>query len=166
MFARPQTRLERDLLLGRRVDRLLVRKQCCMGWGQISFQMEGKQPLAARREREAPEHHLAGTPSSTPPVISSQIMNPCWCPTELVLKGEHKEFPLPPAPNKDFNFTNGIGMIYEARHVRECLRKGKDMKDWGRRVAGWWGKTGREGSPRPIPQPEYISQDFLGYPSA
>ncbi|KAI5935980.1 trans-1,2-dihydrobenzene-1,2-diol dehydrogenase [Manis javanica] len=54
----------------------------------------------------------------------AQIMNPCWCPTELVLKGEHKEFPLPPAPNKDFNFTNGIGMIYEARHVRECLRKG------------------------------------------
>ncbi|KAM8962920.1 trans-1,2-dihydrobenzene-1,2-diol dehydrogenase [Lycaon pictus] len=53
-----------------------------------------------------------------------QILDPCWCPTELVLKGEHKEFPLPPAPSKEFNFTNGAGMAYEAKHVRECLRKG------------------------------------------
>ncbi|KAF6287893.1 dihydrodiol dehydrogenase [Rhinolophus ferrumequinum] len=54
----------------------------------------------------------------------AQILDPCWCPTELVVKGEHKEFPLPPASSKEFNFTNGAGMSYEARHVRECLRKG------------------------------------------
>uniref|UniRef100_A0A5F5PM74 Dihydrodiol dehydrogenase n=1 Tax=Equus caballus TaxID=9796 RepID=A0A5F5PM74_HORSE len=54
----------------------------------------------------------------------AQILHPCWCPTELVVNGEHKEFPLPPAPGKEFNFTNGAGMTYEANHVRECLRKG------------------------------------------
>nr|KAF6268593.1 dihydrodiol dehydrogenase [Myotis myotis] len=54
----------------------------------------------------------------------AQILDPCWCPTELVVKGERKEFPLPPAPGKEFHFTNGAGMTYEARHVRECLRKG------------------------------------------
>nr|KAF6268594.1 dihydrodiol dehydrogenase [Myotis myotis] len=53
-----------------------------------------------------------------------EILDPCWCPTELVVKGERKEFPLPPAPGKEFHFTNGAGMTYEARHVRECLRKG------------------------------------------
>ncbi|XP_005258805.1 trans-1,2-dihydrobenzene-1,2-diol dehydrogenase isoform X3 [Homo sapiens] len=52
-----------------------------------------------------------------------QLLNPCWCPTELVVKGEHKEFPLPPVP-KDCNFDNGAGMSYEAKHVWECLRKG------------------------------------------
>ncbi|XP_004415144.1 PREDICTED: trans-1,2-dihydrobenzene-1,2-diol dehydrogenase [Odobenus rosmarus divergens] len=54
----------------------------------------------------------------------AQILNPFWCPTELVVKGEHEEFPLPPTPSKEFNFTNGAGMVYEAKHVRECLRKG------------------------------------------
>ncbi|XP_057569444.1 trans-1,2-dihydrobenzene-1,2-diol dehydrogenase isoform X1 [Hippopotamus amphibius kiboko] len=54
----------------------------------------------------------------------AQILNPCWCPTELVVKGERKEFPLPPAPGKEFNYTNGMGMSYEAKHVRECLQKG------------------------------------------
>ncbi|XP_048185894.1 trans-1,2-dihydrobenzene-1,2-diol dehydrogenase [Perognathus longimembris pacificus] len=47
-----------------------------------------------------------------------------WCPTELVLNGERKEFPLPHNPNTMYNFVNGAGMIYEAEHVRECLRKG------------------------------------------
>ncbi|XP_070627535.1 trans-1,2-dihydrobenzene-1,2-diol dehydrogenase isoform X4 [Bos indicus] len=54
----------------------------------------------------------------------AQLLDPCWSPTELVVKGEHKEFPLPPAPGKEFNFTNGMGMSYEAKHVRECLQKG------------------------------------------
>ncbi|XP_042773916.1 trans-1,2-dihydrobenzene-1,2-diol dehydrogenase [Panthera leo] len=54
----------------------------------------------------------------------AQILSPCWCPTELVVKGERKEFALPPAPGKEFNFTHGMGMTYEAKHVRECLRKG------------------------------------------
>ncbi|XP_003997574.2 trans-1,2-dihydrobenzene-1,2-diol dehydrogenase [Felis catus] len=55
---------------------------------------------------------------------TAQILSPCWCPTELVVKGEHKEFALPPAPGKEFNFMHGVGMTYEAKHVRECLRKG------------------------------------------
>ncbi|XP_012609718.2 trans-1,2-dihydrobenzene-1,2-diol dehydrogenase [Microcebus murinus] len=53
----------------------------------------------------------------------AQILSPCWSPTELVVQGEHKEFPLPPVP-KETNFKNGAGMCYEAKHVRECLRKG------------------------------------------
>lgn len=56
------------------------------------------------------------------------------------MKGEHKEFPLPPAPSQEFNFTNGAGMSYEAKHVRECLRKGKDVEDSG--AEGWQGKSG------------------------
>ncbi|XP_006898748.1 PREDICTED: trans-1,2-dihydrobenzene-1,2-diol dehydrogenase [Elephantulus edwardii] len=53
----------------------------------------------------------------------AQVLEPCWCPTKLVVKGELKEFPLPSITAK-FNFTNGPGMAYEAKHVRECLRKG------------------------------------------
>ncbi|KAM6223621.1 trans-1,2-dihydrobenzene-1,2-diol dehydrogenase [Rhynchocyon petersi] len=53
----------------------------------------------------------------------AQVLEPCWCPTKLVVKGELKEYPLPPVQAK-LNFTNGAGMIYEAKHVRECLRKG------------------------------------------
>lgn len=61
----------------------------------------------------------------------AQLLDPCWSPTELVVKGEHKEFPLPPAPGKEFNFTNGMGMSYEAKHVRECLQKGKSCDSSG-----------------------------------
>ncbi|XP_006541262.1 trans-1,2-dihydrobenzene-1,2-diol dehydrogenase isoform X1 [Mus musculus] len=46
-----------------------------------------------------------------------------WAPTELVVNGERKEFP-PPVLGKDYNFVNGSCMLYEANHVRECLRKG------------------------------------------
>lgn len=46
-----------------------------------------------------------------------------WCPTELVVNGERKEFP-PPALGKEYNFLNGSCMLYEANHIRECLRKG------------------------------------------
>ena len=72
-----------------------------------------------------------------PPLISPQILDPCWCSTELVVKGEHKEFPLPSAPGEEFNYTNGMGMCYEAKHVRECLKKGKNVEDGvaGGRVA-------------------------------
>ena len=45
------------------------------------------------------------------------------------MKGEHKEFALPPAPGKEFNFMHGVGMTYEVKHVRECLRKGKDVEE-------------------------------------
>lgn len=46
-----------------------------------------------------------------------------WCPTELVVNGESKEFP-PPVLGKEYNFLNGSCMLYEANHIRECLRKG------------------------------------------
>lgn len=46
-----------------------------------------------------------------------------WCPTELVVNGERKEFP-PPALGKEYNFLNGSCLLYEANHIRECLRKG------------------------------------------
>lgn len=81
-----------------------------------------------------------------PPVFSPQILDPCWCPTELVVKGERTEFPLPPAPGNEFHFTNGAGMTYEARHVRECLRKGKDMPGGG---VGW-GAAREEGPSPPV----------------
>ncbi|PNI29174.1 DHDH isoform 2 [Pan troglodytes] len=66
---------------------------------------------------------LSNTASVSGTKGMAQLLNPCWCPTELVVKGEHKEFPLPPVP-KDCNFDNRAGMSYEAKHVRECLRKG------------------------------------------
>uniref|UniRef100_A0A2K6JMR7 Dihydrodiol dehydrogenase n=2 Tax=Rhinopithecus TaxID=542827 RepID=A0A2K6JMR7_RHIBE len=66
---------------------------------------------------------LSNTASVSGTKGMAQLLNPCWCPTELVVKGEHKEFLLPPVP-KDCNFDNGAGMSYEAKHVRECLRKG------------------------------------------
>ena len=43
---------------------------------------------------------------------------------------------LPPAPGKEFNFTNGMGMSYEAKHVRECLQKGKHVENRGGRMGG------------------------------
>ncbi|CAH7457597.1 trans-1,2-dihydrobenzene-1,2-diol dehydrogenase [Phodopus roborovskii] len=46
-----------------------------------------------------------------------------WCPTELVVNDEHKEFP-PPVLGKGYTFLNGPCLSYEANHVRECLRKG------------------------------------------
>ncbi|XP_006868238.1 PREDICTED: trans-1,2-dihydrobenzene-1,2-diol dehydrogenase [Chrysochloris asiatica] len=66
---------------------------------------------------------LSNTASVSGTKGMAQILDPCWCPTELVVKGVHKEFPLPPTADK-FNFTNGTGMSYEAKHVLECLRKG------------------------------------------
>ncbi|XP_052019056.1 trans-1,2-dihydrobenzene-1,2-diol dehydrogenase [Apodemus sylvaticus] len=52
----------------------------------------------------------------------AQILGTCF-PTELVVNGERKEFP-PPDLGKEFHYVNGSGMLYEANHVRECLRKG------------------------------------------
>lgn len=95
------------------------------------------------RGSRAHEQLQAGAPSR--PVFCPQILDPCWCPTELVVKGERKEFPLPPAPSKEFNFTNGAGMAYEARHVHECLRKGEDGG------AGVEGQRGEGGGTLPTP---------------
>lgn len=76
---------------------------------------------------------------------------------------ERKEFPLPQAQNKKFNFPNGAGLTYEAKHVRECLRKGKDTEDGGQ---AWPGLGIKDSLPHPpIAQAavkNYISQDPHG----
>ncbi|KAM9039402.1 trans-1,2-dihydrobenzene-1,2-diol dehydrogenase isoform X2 [Sarcophilus harrisii] len=55
----------------------------------------------------------------------AQIPAHMWCPTELVVNGKRTEFPLPEAPGVDkLNFTNSMGMVYEAQHVRQCLLQG------------------------------------------
>ncbi|XP_069763858.1 LOW QUALITY PROTEIN: trans-1,2-dihydrobenzene-1,2-diol dehydrogenase-like [Narcine bancroftii] len=46
-----------------------------------------------------------------------------WCPTSLVVNGNVEEFPLP-APSQPLNFTNSLGLRYEAEEVRQCLQKG------------------------------------------
>ncbi|XP_020859666.1 trans-1,2-dihydrobenzene-1,2-diol dehydrogenase isoform X2 [Phascolarctos cinereus] len=47
------------------------------------------------------------------------------CPTELVVNGKSTQFPLPKvADTEKFNFSNSIGMVYEAQHVRQCLLQG------------------------------------------
>ncbi|XP_058136534.1 trans-1,2-dihydrobenzene-1,2-diol dehydrogenase [Dasypus novemcinctus] len=67
---------------------------------------------------------LSNTASVNGTKGTAQILDPCWCPTELVVNGEHKEFPLPPGLHWEFNYQNPTGMAYEAQHVRECLRQG------------------------------------------
>ncbi|KAL6053698.1 hypothetical protein STEG23_018931 [Scotinomys teguina] len=52
----------------------------------------------------------------------AQIHKP-WCPTELVVNDEHREF-SPPDLGKGYNFSSSPCLSYEANHVRECLRKG------------------------------------------
>jgi len=52
-----------------------------------------------------------------------------WCPTkyELRLKDrlpETFDFPLP-ASSRDYNYTNSIGLMYEAQYMCECIRNGK-----------------------------------------
>ncbi|XP_025024618.1 trans-1,2-dihydrobenzene-1,2-diol dehydrogenase-like isoform X2 [Python bivittatus] len=46
-----------------------------------------------------------------------------WSPTKLVVDGEEENFPVPPSPRK-LNFSNSIGLRYEAQHVRQCLLLG------------------------------------------
>lgn len=51
-------------------------------------------------------------------------MDPFWKPTKMIVLGKEKEFPLPPVKGK-FNFSNSVGLSYEAEEVRRCLRSGK-----------------------------------------
>ena len=68
------------------------------------------------------------------------------------------EFPLPPAPGKEFNFTNGMGVSYEAKHVQECLQKGKDVEDG---VGGWQGgRASPVGEMDIFPTPQPLKQLF------
>uniref|UniRef100_A0A8C5WKC6 Trans-1,2-dihydrobenzene-1,2-diol dehydrogenase n=1 Tax=Leptobrachium leishanense TaxID=445787 RepID=A0A8C5WKC6_9ANUR len=52
-----------------------------------------------------------------------QVPSCMWCPTSVILNGQETTFPLPPS-TKATNFTNSMGLSYEAEHVRQCLRKG------------------------------------------
>nr|XP_005312870.1 trans-1,2-dihydrobenzene-1,2-diol dehydrogenase-like [Chrysemys picta bellii] len=53
-----------------------------------------------------------------------QLPSQMWSPTELVVNGQHEEFPLPPPPSQPLNFPKSTGLRYEAQHVRQCLLKG------------------------------------------
>ncbi|XP_044738134.1 trans-1,2-dihydrobenzene-1,2-diol dehydrogenase-like [Chrysoperla carnea] len=46
-----------------------------------------------------------------------------WCPTQLMLPNETKEFPLPKCKH-EMNFVNSVGLRYEAAEARECISKG------------------------------------------
>lgn len=47
-----------------------------------------------------------------------------WCPTEMVLpSGEKRSITLPEGPLPT-NFTNSIGLRFEAAEVRKCLKAG------------------------------------------
>ncbi|CAM4673271.1 unnamed protein product [Lepidochelys olivacea] len=52
-----------------------------------------------------------------------QLPAQMWSPTEVVVNGQHEEFPLP-APSQPLHFTRSTGLRYEAQHVRQCLLKG------------------------------------------
>ncbi|XP_066484835.1 trans-1,2-dihydrobenzene-1,2-diol dehydrogenase-like [Tiliqua scincoides] len=52
-----------------------------------------------------------------------EIPEPFWCPTQLIIKEQKEEFPLPP-PSQKLNFLNSTGLRYEAEHVRQCLLQG------------------------------------------
>lgn len=66
---------------------------------------------------------LANTASVTGTKGRAEL-NITWSPTELVVNGERKEFPVLLCTDKTYNFTHSAGMCFEAMHVRECLRKG------------------------------------------
>ncbi|XP_023562454.1 trans-1,2-dihydrobenzene-1,2-diol dehydrogenase [Octodon degus] len=49
---------------------------------------------------------------------------PAWAPMELVVNGERKKFPGYLDSKKTYNFPYSENLVFEAMHVRECLRKG------------------------------------------
>ncbi|XP_005412980.1 PREDICTED: trans-1,2-dihydrobenzene-1,2-diol dehydrogenase [Chinchilla lanigera] len=51
-------------------------------------------------------------------------VSPTWAPVELVVNNDRKEFPCSLGSKEIYNFIHSPGMIYEAMHVRKCLRKG------------------------------------------
>jgi len=59
---------------------------------------------------------------------SIKIDYPFWCPTSMVMKQEDKEtkftYKLPTSDRK-FNFTNSMGLSYEAEYLRQALQDGK-----------------------------------------
>uniref|UniRef100_A0A8C3S2J0 GFO/IDH/MocA-like oxidoreductase domain-containing protein n=1 Tax=Chelydra serpentina TaxID=8475 RepID=A0A8C3S2J0_CHESE len=59
-----------------------------------------------------------------------QLPSQMWSPTELVVKGQREEFPLP-TPSQPTNFPRSTGLRYEAQHVRQCLLKGNGGRGGG-----------------------------------
>ncbi|XP_064596842.1 trans-1,2-dihydrobenzene-1,2-diol dehydrogenase-like [Liolophura sinensis] len=53
-----------------------------------------------------------------------KVHEPMWCPTEMTLPSGKVTFELPKTSAK-FNFHNSAGMVYEAVHVRKCIKEGK-----------------------------------------
>jgi len=59
-----------------------------------------------------------------------RLHSPFWCPTKITVtigdKTEDLDFPPPEnKPGHVWNFTNSVGMNYEAAHVHEMLRQGR-----------------------------------------
>jgi len=52
-----------------------------------------------------------------------KIQEPCRCSTTVITPTGKYDFPLPKSDHK-FIFPNGVGLSYEAEHVRQCLLKG------------------------------------------
>ncbi len=51
------------------------------------------------------------------------IADPFWSSQKITTPDNEFSYPYPEA-KQPFNFTNSIGLRYEAQHVRECLEKG------------------------------------------
>lgn len=51
------------------------------------------------------------------------VTSPFWSSQKIITPENEFYFPYPEA-KQPFNFTNSIGLRYEAQHVRECLEKG------------------------------------------
>jgi len=59
-----------------------------------------------------------------------EIHSPFWCPTRLTVtidgKTEELNFPLPEVkPGQKYNFTNSVGMQFEASHVTQHIKDGR-----------------------------------------
>ncbi|ESP05122.1 hypothetical protein LOTGIDRAFT_208067 [Lottia gigantea] len=69
--------------------------------------------------------HIMGTKGSI------QVNDPCWCPTEVVVNGENKKYPLIPVKEKyTLNYINSQGFHFEANEVRKCLKEGLLESKW------------------------------------
>ncbi|XP_030386417.1 trans-1,2-dihydrobenzene-1,2-diol dehydrogenase-like [Scaptodrosophila lebanonensis] len=51
-----------------------------------------------------------------------------WCPSHYIANGQLHEWRLPITAD-NWNYTNSIGLIYEADHVFECIRAGQTISE-------------------------------------
>jgi len=96
----------------------------------LEFKPEEVANLACTLFAETPrEATIIGTKGSV------RFHFPFWCPTKLTVTLEGKppqdlEFPLVPSKQgQTWNFTNSMGLHYEAAHVNEMIRQGKTESD-------------------------------------